>query len=249
LLLEVLLILLALALVLACGAFVAAEFAFVTVDRSAVDRAAEGGDRRAQGVREALRTLSTQLSGAQVGITVTNLLIGFLAEPSIARLIDGPLESLGLSAGVVDVVALIIALVLATGVTMVFGELVPKNLAIAQPLATARAVQGFMRGFTRATRPVIALLNGSANALLRRLGIEPQEELRSARSSTELASLIARSASVGTLNPDTAELLERSVEFGARTAEVNLPAAAVRQIHSLYVHETNSGLAFTAGCD
>src|ERR687894_1557414 len=93
---EILLILGALALVAACGAFVAAEFSFVTVDRATVDRAVEEGDRGARGVQSALRSLSTQLSSAQVGITVTNLLIGFMAEPSIADLVSGPLESAGL---------------------------------------------------------------------------------------------------------------------------------------------------------
>ena len=86
-------------LVLTCGMFVAAEFAFVTVDRSQVEQEAAGGDARAAGVQIALRSLSTQLSGAQVGITVTNLAIGYLAEPAIARLIDGPLEAAGLPAG------------------------------------------------------------------------------------------------------------------------------------------------------
>src|SRR5687768_12339212 len=124
---EILLILGALALVAACGAFVAAEFSFVTVDRGTVDRAVEDGDR---GVQSALRTLSTQLSSAQVGITVTNLLIGYMAEPSIARLIDAPLESIGIPEDIVPGIALAIALILATGITMVFGELVPKNLAI-----------------------------------------------------------------------------------------------------------------------
>jgi CBS domain containing-hemolysin-like protein len=170
-------------------------------------------------VQRALRSLSTQLSGAQVGITVTNLLIGFLAEPAIARIIDGPLEALGLPENLVHGVALIIALVLATGVTMVFGELVPKNLAIAQPLATARAVQGFMRGFTRATRPVITVLKGAANALLRRIGVEPQEELASARSPEELVSLVRHSAERGTLERGTAALLQRSLVFGERRAE------------------------------
>ncbi|HSJ22617.1 MAG TPA: CNNM domain-containing protein, partial [Nocardioidaceae bacterium] len=90
---EILLLALSLGLVLACGVFVAAEFSFVTVDRSTVERAAAQGSRAAQGVQSGLRSLSTQLSGAQVGITVTNLAIGFLAEPAIARIIDGPLES------------------------------------------------------------------------------------------------------------------------------------------------------------
>lgn len=215
---DLLLLALALLLIAACGVFVAAEFSFVTVDRAQVDRAAAAGDHAAQGVQKALRSLSTQLSGAQVGITVTNLAIGFLAEPAVSHLIRGPLESAGVPSGAVRPVATAIGLALGTFLTMIFGELVPKNLAIAKPMQTARATQRVMRAFTAATRVPIRFLNGSANAFVRRLGLEPQEELRSARSSTELASLISRSASVGTLDADTAELMERSVEFGTRTA-------------------------------
>ncbi len=216
---EALLLIAALALVVACGAFVAAEFSLITVDRNAIDRLAEEGDRRAGGVSHALRTLSTQLSGAQLGITVTNLAIGFLAEPAVARLVDGPLESLGLSETASKGVAVVIALVLATATTMVFGELVPKNLAISSPVATARAVAGFQRGFTRATAWPLRVLNGSANGLLRRMGIEPQEELASARSAQELSSLVQRSAEQGTLETNTATLLQRSLAFGERRAD------------------------------
>jgi CBS domain containing-hemolysin-like protein len=216
---EALLILASLVLVAACGAFVAAEFAFITVDRSAAERAAEAGDRKARGLLSALRTLSTQLSAAQVGITVTNLLIGFMAEPAIGRAVEGPLESAGLSSTGAEAASLIIALVLATTLTMIFGELVPKNLAIARPLATARAVQGFQRAFVTATGPVVRFLNRTANAILRRLGVEPQEELASARSAEELASLVGRSAEQGTLALETATLVQRSLAFGERTAE------------------------------
>ena len=230
---ELLLILLALLLVAACGAFVAAEFAFVTVDRGSAERAAAAGDSQARGVVAALSTLSTQLSAAQVGITVTNLLIGYMAEPSIARLVDAPLASVGFSDGAADGLALVIALVLATGVTMVFGELVPKNLAIARPLATARAVQGFQRGFTRSTAIVVRALNETANAILRRLGIEPQEELASARSPEELASLVRRSAQQGTLEPETATLLQRSLTFGERrAADVMTPRVSVQTMRA-----------------
>jgi CBS domain containing-hemolysin-like protein len=215
---QALLIVLALGLVAACGAFVAAEFAFVTVDRGSVERAAEEGDDKARGVRDALHTLSTQLSAAQVGITLTNLLIGFLAEPAIADLIHGPLGSIGVTGAAATTVSLIVALTLSTAVTMVFGELVPKNLAIARPLETARAVQGFQRGFTRSTALVVRALNGLANAILRRLGIEPQEELASARSPEELASLVRRSEQQGTLAAGTAALLQRSLAFGERRA-------------------------------
>ena len=164
---EILLLLAAALMIVACGAFVAAEFAFLTVNRPDVAAAAAGGDRKAKGVQSALKSLSTQLSGAQVGITVTNLTIGFIAQPSIATLVEGPLTSAGLSEGAVITVSVIIALVLATGLTMIFGELVPKNLAIAKPLPTARAVQGFMRGFTMSTAYLIRFFNNTANRILR----------------------------------------------------------------------------------
>ncbi|MFC6697353.1 hemolysin family protein [Nocardioides daphniae] len=222
---------LSLLLMLACGLFVAAEFSFVTVDRNAVERAADGGDSAALGVQQALRSLSTQLSGAQVGITITNLAIGFLAEPAIASLVDTPLERLGLPEGAISPTAVGIGLALSTFGTMLIGELVPKNVALSVPLGTARATQGFQRGFTRAMALPIRGLNNSANAIVRRLGIEPQEELRSARSSGELASLVQRSAVEGTLDAETAELMGRSVEFGTRTAgEIMTPRV---RTHSL----------------
>ena len=226
---EVLLVVISLLLVAACGAFVAAEFSLITVDRPTVERAAGDGDRQAARVLVALRSLSTQLSGAQVGITLTNLLIGFLAEPAVARLIDGPLQAAGVPDSAVEGVSISLALVLATAVTMVFGELVPKNLAIARPFATARAVAGFQRAFTRLLAPAIAFFNNTANAILRRFGVAPQEELASARSPQELTSLVRRSAERGTLDLDTAMLLERSLAFGDRHA-VDVMTPRVRML-------------------
>jgi len=159
------------------------------------------------------------------------MLIGFLAEPAIAQLVDGPLESAGVSSRAVSGVALVIALILATGVTMVFGELVPKNLAIAKPLATARAVQGFLRCFSRAASVIVRFFNGTADAVLRRLGMEPQEELASARSPEELGSLVRRSAEEGTLETSTATLVQRSLEFTDRRAdEVMTPRGRMRAL-------------------
>lgn len=186
------------------------------VDRPA--RHSTRGDHESAGTRKALRTLSTQLSGAQLGITVTNLSIGYVAEPAIAEIVDGPLESAGLSSTAATGVSVTLALVLATTLTMVFGELVAKNLAIARPLETARWVNGSVRGFTTATAIPIRLLNGTANAILRRLGIEPTEELASARSPEELTALVHRSAEKGTRSGSTASLLQRSLAFGERRA-------------------------------
>ena len=164
---EWLLLGLAVALIAANAVFVAAEFALVTVDRSTVDQRAEAGDARSTGLREGLRTLSTQLSGAQLGITVTSLAVGFLAEPSLGQLLRGPLGAVGLSGGAVSAVAVALAVLLATGFQAVLGELVPKNWAISEPLRVGRVVVGPQRAFTRVAGPLIRLLNGSANKLLR----------------------------------------------------------------------------------
>ena len=209
----------ALLLILANGLFVAAEFALVTVDRGEVARAAAGGDRRAQGVQRALRTLSFELSGAQLGITVTSLLVGMLANPSLAKLLKGPLTSIGLPAGAVHPTALVVGMLLATVVQMVVGELVPKNWAISRPVQVARAVAGPQRLFSTVCRPVILLLNGAANRLVRALGMEPAEELASARSAEELVALARHSASEGALEEDTADLFVRTLGLGELTAE------------------------------
>lgn len=204
-------------LIAANATFVAAEFALVTVDRPTVSRLSET-DAKAASLREALRTMSTQLSGAQLGITITSLVVGFIAEPSIAALLEVPIEAVGLPEEAASVVAFTAAFLIATVVQMVFGELVPKNWAIAEPLKVGRAVVGFQRAFTWVSRPLLWFLNGTANRLVRAFGMEPQEELASARSAQELAALAARSARQGLLGEDLARRLEHSVALGERTA-------------------------------
>ena len=225
---EWLLLALSLFLMLACGVFVAAEFSFVTVDRATIERDAEAGDQGAVGTLKALRSLSTQLSGAQLGITITNLVIGFLAEPALGTLLRAPFEGLGLSEGGSRVTAYAVALVLSTIVTMLVGELIPKNIALALPQVTASITQLPQRWFTRAMGWPIRALNGMANAILRTVGVEPQEELRSARSPLELRSLVLRSAQKGAIDDETAELVARSIAFGDRTAaDVRTPRVHV----------------------
>lgn len=215
-------------LMLACGVFVAAEFSFVTVDRASIERAAASGDRGAQGTLKALRSLSTQLSGAQLGITITNLAIGFLAEPAIGRLLREPLTSTGLSGGGLSAASYGIALALSTIVTMLVGELIPKNLALSLPQKTAGATQWMQRAFTKSMAWPIRGLNAMANRTLVWLGVEPQEELRSARSPLELRSLVLRSAEEGAIDDETANLVARSIAFGDRTAaDVRTPRVRV----------------------
>lgn len=221
-------------LMLAANAlFVAAEFALVTVDRTSVTEAAEGGDTRAARVLAALKTLSTQLSGAQLGITVTSLVVGYLAEPSLATLLRGPLTAAGMSDAAAGGVAVTAALFLATVLQMVFGELVPKNLAIARPWPVAAAVTPAQHGFTTVAGWLIRFLNGNANWIVRRMGIEPQEELASARAPQELRSLVRRSADVGTLPRQTAALLDRGLAFGERSAaDVMTPRVRVQFVRA-----------------
>ena len=225
---EWLLLALSIVLMLTCGVFVAAEFSFVTVDRASVERAAAEGDNRAVGTLKALRSLSTQLSGAQLGITITNLVIGFLAEPALGSLLHDPIHALGLEGSAAKATAYAVALVLSTFITMLVGELVPKNIALALPLETAGFTQYPQRIFTKAMSWPIRLLNHLANGILRSFGVEPQEELRSARSPVELRSLVLRSAQEGALEGQTAELVARSIAFGGRTAaDVRTPRVRV----------------------
>ncbi|WP_031485958.1 hemolysin family protein [Streptomyces bicolor] len=216
---EVLLLLVAILLSLACGAFVAAEFSLTTVERSELERAAERGERGAVGALRAVRNLTFQLSGAQLGITVTNLVVGMLAEPSIAALLAGPLESLGLSRSTASSIALVIGTALSTVVLMVVGELVPKNWAISSPLAVAKRVGNAQRWFSAIFRPFITHLNNTANRIVRRFGVEPTEELAAARGPQELAALARHSAREGALEADTAELFVRTLNLADLTAE------------------------------
>jgi magnesium and cobalt exporter, CNNM family len=196
--------------------FVVAEFGLVTVDRAEIDTRATAGDRRAATVRYALHDLSFQLSGAQLGITITALLTGYLAEPALSRLFRPVVEPLAGDA--TGTVTHILALVLATLFSMLFGELVPKNAALARPMRAALATAAPLRTFARLFKWLIGALNGSANWLVRRLGIEPQEELASARSPEELGLLAAISARAGALPAETATLMRRTIRFGEKRA-------------------------------
>ncbi|MFE0137814.1 hemolysin family protein [Streptomyces sp. NPDC059037] len=229
---EILLLLLALLLTLACAVFVAAEFSLTTVERGELERAVEAGERGASGALRAVRKLTFQLSGAQLGITVTSLVIGMLAEPSLAALLRGPLEAIGLGA-TASSVASVLGVVVSTVVLMVIGELVPKNWAISRPLAVAKVVAGPQRGFTAAFGPFIRHLNNTANRAVRRFGLEPAEELASARSPEELIALARRSAAEGAIEADSAELFVRTLHLGELTAEnVMTPRVDVRALEA-----------------
>ncbi|WP_432056411.1 hemolysin family protein [Streptomyces sp. bgisy022] len=223
----------ALLLILANGFFVAAEFGLVTVERPDAERAAATGDRRARRVVASLKELSFQLSGTQLGITLTSLVVGMLAEPALARLLHGPVTALGVPAGAVPGICVIVGVLLASAVQMVIGELVPKNWAVSRPLQVARFVAGPQYVFARVLRPVIAGLNAVANRLVRLFGIEPAQELASARSPGELVSLARHSARAGALEEDTADLFVRTLSLAELTAQhVMTPRVKVSALQS-----------------
>ncbi|BBY47524.1 membrane protein [Mycolicibacterium arabiense] len=224
--------------------FVAAEFSLTALERSTVDANARDGGWRDGVVQKAHKSLSFQLSGAQLGISITTLATGYLAEPVVARLLMTPLTAVGLPEGWVDGVALVLALLIATSLSMVFGELVPKNLAVAKPTATARWAAPVQWWFSKLLTPAINVTNGTANWILRRLGIEPAEELRSARSPQELVSLVRNSKQSGSLDAGTADLVDRSLKFGERTAEELMTPRS--KIESLATDETVADLLVKA---
>ncbi|OEJ49594.1 hemolysin family protein [Streptomyces agglomeratus] len=244
---EVLLLLLALALTLACALFVAAEFSLTTVERGELERAVEAGERGAESALKAVRKLTFQLSGAQLGITVTSLVIGMLAEPSLAALLRGPLEAIGLGAAASSV-ATVLGVVVSTVVLMVVGELVPKNWAISRPLAVAKVVAGPQRGFTAAFGPFIHHLNSTANRFVRRFGLEPAEELASVRSPAELASLARHSAAEGAIEADSAELFVRTLHLSELTAQnVMTPRVDVRALEASATAADAANLTYATG--
>ena len=192
--------------------FVAAEFSLVAADRPSLEKAASAGDRGAEQAASLVRNLSFHLSGAQMGITVTSLMLGFLAEPALSALLDP------LLANPPRVVSVLLALAIATVLQMVLGELVPKQVAIAYANRTAKLLSGGVRMYGKIARPLISTFEGLANRIVRLLGVEPRAELGGTRSREELALLFRASGEEGALAPEHATLLTRSIRFGEKTA-------------------------------
>ncbi len=205
-------------LTIGTGLFVASEFALVNLDRAELEARQARGESRLALTISALRHTSTHLSSAQLGITLTTLLTGYTMEPAISNLLGPVLLAGGLPEAAVAPIGTIVAMVVATALSMILGELVPKNFALALPIATAKLVIPFQTAFTTIFKPAVLVLNGSANGVLRGMGIEPKEELSGARTAEELSSLVRRSASAGVLEADTATLLDRTLTFSRLTA-------------------------------
>ncbi|MGW3346685.1 hemolysin family protein [Nonomuraea rubra] len=203
----------------ATGYFVAQEFAFVAADRGALREQAAAGDTSAEKALQVTSRLSFMLSGAQLGITVTALLVGFLAEPAIATLVRPWLAGTGLSDGMITGISVAAGVFVATVVQMVLGELAPKNLGIARPEQVAKFLARSTLIYLAVVGPVVRLFDSAATGLLRRVGVEPVEEVEHGATPEELSRIIAESTQAGELPPRLSDLLERALEFGDRTAE------------------------------
>jgi CBS domain containing-hemolysin-like protein len=200
------------------GLFVASEFALVNLDRAEVEARQARGESRLSLTISALRHTSTHLSSAQLGITLTTLLTGYTMEPALSNMLRPTLVAWHFPEAVVAPLATVVAMLVATALSMILGELVPKNFALALPLATAKLVVPFQVAFTTVFKPAVVVLNGSANGVLRSMGVEPKEELSGARTAEELSSLVRRSAMAGVLEADTATLLDRTLTFSRLSA-------------------------------
>ncbi|MBF0672357.1 MAG: HlyC/CorC family transporter [Salinibacterium sp.] len=222
-----------LVLTVGTGLFVASEFALVNLDRNELEKRRDKGERGLNGTIKALRITSTHLSSAQLGITLTTLLTGYTFEPAVSSLLRGPLLELGVPEAAVTPIGATTGILIATLFSMIIGELVPKNFALAVPLATAKLVTPFQRLFTAVFKPLILLFNNTANAIIRSFGIEPKEELSGARSADELSYLIRHSALAGLLEKDDAQLLRRTLRFANHDAsDVMTPRVRMVSVES-----------------
>lgn len=235
-------------LTIGTGVFVASEFALVNLDRHDLEERQSKGETMLGPAIRALKVTSTHLSAAQLGITLTTLLAGFTLEPAFSGWLRPLFELWGIGEPTRSVVASVVAVAVATLLSMIIGELVPKNFALALPRLTAKIVVPLQIIFTTVFKPFVALLNGTANAVLRAVGIEPKEELSSARTAEELKSLVRRSASEGALDRDTATLLSRTLAFSEHTAaDVMTPRLRLASVDRSDSAETVIDLARRTG--
>jgi CBS domain containing-hemolysin-like protein len=248
---------LAVLLLLGNAFFVGAEFALVSVRRSQIEPAAESGDRRAATVVFALEHVSAMMAAAQLGITVCSLLLGALAEPAVAHLLEGPFHALGVPAGLVHPLAFAVSLAVVVTLHMVVGEMVPKNVALAGPERSALLLGPALAALARPLRPVIRILNALADLVLRLIGVESKEEVESVYTSVQLAHLLHDSHNAGLLGSLVQERLEDALELGVRPVREVLMApeqlvtadcsATPRQIEELAVRTGFSRFPLVGG--
>ncbi|MFJ3334279.1 hemolysin family protein [Streptomyces sp. NPDC086766] len=209
-------ILIGLATLVVNAFFVGAEFALISVRRSQVEPYAEEGDRRARSVLWGLEHVSALLAAAQLGITLCTLVLGVVAEPAIAHLLEPVFHTLGVPSGAGHAVSFVIALTLATYLHMLLGEMVPKNIALAEPVRSALLLGPPLVALSRALRPVIFTVNAFANGLLKLLRVETKDEVSATFTDTELAQIVRDASEAGLIDDRAQERLHDALELGSR---------------------------------
>lgn len=208
--------------------FVGAEFALISVRRSQIEPYAEQGDRRARSVLWGLEHLSALMAAAQLGITLCTLVLGAVAEPAIAHLLTPLFDLVGVPSGVTHAISFVIALTLATYLHMLFGEMLPKNVALSEPVRTALLLGPPLVTLTHALKPAIFAINAFANTLLRLLRVEVKDEVSATFSDDELARMVKDSSDAGLIDGRASERLHDALELGRRPVnDVVLPVERV----------------------
>jgi CBS domain containing-hemolysin-like protein len=208
--------------------FVGAEFALISVRRSQIEPRAQEGDRHARTLLWGLEHVSALMATAQLGIALCTLVLGVVAEPTIAHALEPLFDAIGIPPGLVHPIAFVIALTVATYLHMLIGEMVPKNIALAEPERTALALGPALVRLTRALRPIVFGINAFANALLRLLRVEPKGEVAAVFTDDELARLVKVSSAAGLLDERATERLQDALELGRHPVrEVVVPAERV----------------------
>ncbi|MBU3752208.1 MAG: HlyC/CorC family transporter [Mycobacterium sp.] len=228
---DILGVLLTVLLLAANAFFVGSEFALISARRDRLEALAEQGKKRAVAVIRAGEQLSQMLAGAQLGITICSILLGRVAEPAVAHLLEKPFALIGVSGPVLHTVAFVIALAIVVTLHVLLGEMVPKNIAIAGPESTAMLLIPAYLLYVRAARPLISFYNWAANGILRLFGVTPKDELDVTVSTVELAEMITESRSEGLLDPEEHMRLSRALQIRNRTVEdVAMPLAEMRSV-------------------
>ncbi len=228
--------------------FVGAEFALISVRRSQIEPRAQAGEKRARMTLWALEHLSAMMATAQLGITVSSLVLGAVAEPAIAHLMEPAFEAVHIPHGLVHPIAFVIALTLATYLHMLIGEMVPKNLALAAPVSGALLLGPPLVALTRALRPVVFGINAFANVLLRLLRVEPKDEVESVFTDDQLARMVVDSSEAGLLAPADGERLRDALELGTRpVGEILVPGPRMRTVDHTVTPARLERLAAEAG--
>ncbi|WP_434594559.1 hemolysin family protein [Streptomyces sp. A5-4] len=205
--------------------FVGAEFALVSVRRSQIEPHARAGGNRARTTLWGLEHISQMMATAQLGITASSLVLGAVAEPAIAHLLEPAFEAVHVPPGLAHPIAFAIALTVATYLHMLIGEMVPKNIALAEPARTALLLGPPLVALTRALRPLVFTINAFANSLLRLLKVETKDEIESVYTDDELARMVRDSSDAGLLSPADSERLRDALELGNRpVGEILVPA-------------------------